>query len=386
MTRICKTVLALTAIFFMSFYVNAENICVHNSDKAVTIDFPEGYYVAASADGGSSYQMQNRILPITLLIKSYPKGKFYKSPEEALKDNLSRLKAQSNQENFLWRRQKCSFASFKNNLGQNASGYGAAVELPYDEGIIVLITWAEQSQFEKCSDLMLSTLDSLTIDYGSDYEKGLVTQYLYPDSSEGNIDVTLNIDGMEIHTVLKNSDAEASQYLIEREDRLLAQYTVTPNIEEACKRYYRMIFRDSMGRMQRAAFDIYNALAPYCTDETDLAQKLLTWTQNFKYERDTTASDFVSLPSMLLGSGSDCDSRSMLLTVLLKSMNMEATLFISPQFSHALAGFVSNHPGHAFTESGKKYLIGETTKKGLTWGMMAQEQSDQSYWITIPLP
>ena len=133
-------------------------------------------------------------------------------------------------------------------------------------------------------------------------------------------------------------------------------------------------------------FDISNALAPGCKDTTEYAQKLLTWTQDFKYEREKNTSDFASLPSILLGGGSDCDSRSLLIAVLLQAINEDAIIFVSAEYSHAIAGFVSNHPGFGFTVNGKTYLTGETTAKGLTWGKISGSQTDLEKWIPVVLP
>ncbi|MBQ2205918.1 MAG: hypothetical protein II413_01770, partial [Treponema sp.] len=115
-------------------------------------------------------------------------------------------------------------------------------------------------------------------------------------------------------------------------------------------------------------------------------QKLLTWTQNFSYEREKNSSDFASLPSMLLGGGSDCDSRSMLLSVLLTGMNQDAILLVSRQYSHALCAITSGHQGHSFKFNGKDYLMGETTKQGLTWGIIAADQDKQDNWVPVIFP
>ena len=163
-------------------------------------------------------------------------------------------------------------------------------------------------------------------------------------------------------------------------------YMNSPLWKEAWQRYYRMIFKDSCKRLQKVSFDIYGALAPDCKDETDFAQKLLSWTQEFKYEREKTASDFASLPSIISGGGSDCDSRSMLIAVILQSMNIDSIIFVSSEFHHAVAGLVSSQPGFGFSVESKTYLTGETTVPGLTWGIIDKNQSDFSKWISVMLP
>ena len=147
-----------------------------------------------------------------------------------------------------------------------------------------------------------------------------------------------------------------------------------------------MIVRDSAGRLSQTAENVYEKIAPECSDMTSYAQKLLFWTQNLDYGRNLKSSDFTPLPSVLLGRGSDCDSRSMLIDVMLQCAGEDAVMFVSAEYAHAVAGFVSDHPGFSFKAGGKAYLTGETTKKGATWGTIAKEQADSSKWIPVLLP
>ncbi len=363
----------------------ADIVSISKKQSLVSIDLPEGYILLSTGNDGSSYQLQSTILPVSLIVKLYEKD-IYSSAKEALEDNTARLSATSDLESFKWRSQDAALAEINFRLGNTAvTGYAASTVLPEDEGTVVLVAWSKEEDFEQCANLILSTIDSLCIDYGSYFSPGLVTSYAFPSSAEEQ-DFELDIAGHKIRSCLASNDNEASEYLIEREYELLTLYAGSPIWQEAWKRYYRMIFRDSCGRMKRAAFDIYNALAPDSVDETDLAQKLLQWMQDCSYEREKNNSDFASLPSMLLGGGSDCDSRSMMLAVLLRAMNMDSCVFVSATFSHAVAGFVSSHPGHSFPAEGKNYLMGETTAKGLTWGKIAEDMDDASQWIAVTFP
>lgn len=379
MTRFQTTILA---VFFLLTQTARAAVTSINSKKSLAIDLPEGFYTVSAAKDGKSFQLQSALLPVTAVIKIYDKG-VYKTPEEALKDSFSRMNAQNEIDTFKWRNQDFALSAYSSYMGQMTSaGYAASVTLPEEEGTLLMLIYTEQTQFEPCGEFMLSFIDGLRIDYGSAYEAGPVTSYACPDS-EKFIPVTMNIDGKQIKSFMRQSDKEASEYLIDREYNVLKLYANTPVWKDAWIRYYRMVFRDSFKRLNRIAFDIFNELSPDCTDDTDLAQKLLTWTQGMKYEREKTSSDFASLPSIILGGGSDCDSRSMLLSVLLTSMNMDSIMFISSEYSHAVAGFISTHPGHSFKANGKDYLMGETTASGITWGMIAQEHDDQSKWIPV---
>ncbi len=357
----------------------------YSSSYGYSVDFPEGFYLEAKNDEGTAYQFASAVLPVSAILRVYENGR-YPTAQEALDKTLDALGADGASECFDWRNSEAAVATFTISLnGKKCQGAGVASQLAFDAGTIVLFTWCEETKADQCWNYMLSLLDSLCIDRGSYFEAGPITAYAYPPSEE-DTECTLTIDGKTFTTSMNASDREASEYLIEREFDVMCLYQTSVLWKEAWQRYYRMIFRDSYQRTKQAAFDIYNAISPDCADETDLAQKLLTWTQGMSYEREKTVSDFASIPSILQGGGSDCDSRSMLLFVLLRQMNVDSLMFVSAEYSHAIAGIVSSHPGHSYTVSGKQYLMGETTATGLTWGKVAQDQDDESKWIPIEPP
>ena len=152
-----------------------------------------------------------------------------------------------------------------------------------------------------------------------------------------------------------------------------------------------MIYRDAYKRLEKAAFTLYNVLESEVRAENEgtqadraraLAQKLLSWTQTLPYERERTASDFTGLIDTLQGSGSDCDSRALLLAVLMAHMNYNTMLFISPQFSHAFFGIDIAGTGARLEQDGTNYLLGETTAR-VDIGLVPQDMSDSTKWFGI---
>ena len=351
----------------------------------MAIDFPVGFQLMESSNDGSSYELKSTVLPVTCIIKIYHTSR-YASPKDALDSSLKALKAENETEEFEWRNQTSAISSFNTTLNrQRIMGYGLSASLPEGKGTVVMLAWAGVNQFQLSETYILSFLDSLIIDEGCYFETGPITRYLYP-KTENRVDVNLEIDGKKIATSLAENDREAADYLIAREYDILKLYMTNANWKKAWQRYYRMIFKDSYNRLWRVAFDVYNELAPSAADETDLAQKILTWTQGFKYERESSTSDFTSLPAVLLGEGNDCDSRSMLIAIFLTSWNQDAIMLVSAELSHAMPAFTSDHPGHSFTYDGKKYLMGETTAKGQTWGKIDATQDDQRKWLEVMFP
>ena len=119
-------------------------------------------------------------------------------------------------------------------------------------------------------------------------------------------------------------------------------------------------------------------------------KRILSWVQGFQYKRDNekaSNTDFTNLPAVLCGKGNDCDSRSMLVSVLLRAANLESFMLISREYSHAMVTFENPAPGQKYEVegTGREFLMGETTAK-VTWGTISQEHADRRKWIPVILP
>lgn len=383
MTRFAKKLLAYVLPLVIVSQANALRTNFKGYSQAVCIDLPEGFKLD-SANSDTSFQLQSTVAPVHAIVQIYPEGRF-KDTRTAIESVASKLGIKADTDTLKWRNNTAAIAMIQGNImGTQSSGYGAAVIIPENNSILLVLTWAADKDSAAANPYMTSLLDSIYVDMESYFSAGLLTEFTFPSKEDKKI--SLNIAGKKINTTINGTDQEASEFLISREYQVLLMYQKSSLWKEAWQRYYRIIFRDSCGRLRQSAFDIYKNLAPDCKDSTEYAQKLLTWTQGFKYEREKTTSDFASLPSILLGGGSDCDSRSMLLAVLLQGINEDAIIFVSAEHSHAIAGLVSGHPGFGFTVNGKTYLTGETTAKGVTWGKIDSKQTDPEKWIPVALP
>ena len=329
--------------------------------------------------------LKSSVAPCSALIRVYDKDRF-SSAKEALDTTLKNLslQAESGSLDFHGNDGAVSLVS-GSFLGSNITGYAAAAVVPENKKTVILMCWSDLKDQESTMPFMASVIDAIYIDSLSYFVPGIFTSFVFPRADKAK-EVTVKVDDKEIKTSIDINDEEASEYVIEREYAVLLFYRNSPLWQLAWQRYYRMIFRDSCTRLQKASFDICNTLAPSCSDETELAQKLLNWTQGFEYARKTNGADFTSLPAILKGKGSDCDSRSLLIAVILQSMNIDSVIFVSAKHSHAVAGLYSTHPGFGFTLGEKTYLTGDTTVKGLTWGKISADLADPADWIPVILP
>jgi hypothetical protein len=353
-------------------------------------DLPEGFTQTGTADGTAA-AFVNSVIPVQLALRLFPRYTG-QDVQSALEDVFSRLNASGDTSEIRWRNNPCIIASFtmRPQGSSPASGWAVSVHLPDSKpagAVLVALAYADVLTAGNAAvqQFILSTLDSLYIDDESWYEPGPVTTIAYPRGSP--LEIGLTIEGRPVATRIDGTDAEAAQFVIEREFGVLSRYDQSPLFVEAWQRYYRQIFRDSALRLKQPAQDI-RAAFPQKTQE-ELLRTLLAWVQKMPYERNFDTSDFTSLPAALTGQGSDCDSRAMLLAVLLRFMGSNTAIFISDVYSHAVMGIELDLPGAkipAFsTEGAVHYLVAETTAS-VGPGLIAQNMSATENWFPVLFP
>ncbi len=379
-----KRTLLICILFFSIFYRMFADV-IYSPDWDYSLDLPEGFLIVDQQDN-ARFKLQHSSLPIELLILSYENGR-YEDARSTMTDVFTKLQGEFDIAEVEWRNQIQAigfFSSNMNNVVQN--GWAVSVVLPENRGTTMFLCYAPEEIFPDCEPIIMSSLDSICIDRGSNFEAGIFTQYAFP--SEGEQIIELEIAGKKIKTSINSVDVLANEFVIQREYDILKFYADTDMWKEAWQRYYRLIYRDSYKRLEKVAFDIYSKLSSdirkkHGADfETAFAQTLLSWVQTFEYKRIPVGTDFASLPSILCGEGSDCDSRAMLLCVLLDQMNYDTMLFVSLEYSHAIFGINLDGVGAKIPVSDKNYLVGDTTAT-VNLGQIAQNQSDLNKWIYI---
>lgn len=375
----------LLLIFFAISQSYAEKIT--DRDFGFSLDIPEGFEIADYTQDGMSYIFSHPNIPVTLVMKITEEPQA-KSAAEVLNKNLSKLSARSSTDSFEWNGTKCGISSFNMTLDDNYFGWSVAAPLKIKNYYLVLLCYAPETQ-KGCEQFIISTINSLSINSEYLNTPGIITSYAFP--SEGRKTISLQIGGKQIKTSLDKSDEEAAKFVVDLEYAVLNLYANQKMWKEAWKRYYRMIYRDNAGRINQIAADIYDELYPEFKkakpQDADIkyAQTLLSWVQGFRYERakSKNESDFTSLPAAISGKGSDCDSRSMLISALLNFCGIDTAIVISREYSHAMVVTDIPAPGQTFTmENGREYLFGETTAK-VTWGMISQDHTDRTKWISV---
>lgn len=378
-----KKIIYCLILFFVGISVSFAEI-LNSPTWGYSVDLPEEF-VLVDKNGADSYMFENAFVSSTVILKAYKKEKF-SSSLEAMETVMKQLEAEFECAETDWRNTDCIISQFAFNLG-GASNTGWAVSslLQDSKGYVVMLCYTPTEVFYDLEQFVISCVDSLCIDYGSYYSPGPLTSFAFPKGEVQNH--TVEIAGEKIDFTLDSSDIEADRFVVEREYSVLSLYQDSEMWVEAWQRYYRQVYKNAYSRLKIAAFNIYNRLIKTCKSENpeiELAQKLLSWTQGFDYVRDFTSTDFTPITASITGTGSDCDSRAMLLACLLHHMNYDTCLFVSAEFSHSLFGIVLDKAGAKINIDGRQFLLGETTAQ-VDIGLVPANMNQTDKWIFVEL-
>lgn len=378
-----KKIIYCFILFFVGISVSFAEI-LNSPTWGYSVDLPEEF-VLVDKNGADSYMFENAFVSSTVILKAYKKEKF-SSSLEAMETVMKQLGAEFECAETDWRNTDCIISQFAFNLG-GASNTGWAVSslLQDSKGYVVMLCYTPTDVFYDLEQFVISCVDSLCIDYGSYYSPGPLTSFAFPKGEVQNH--TVEIAGEEIDFPLNSNDIEADRFVVEREYSVLSLYQDSEMWVEAWQRYYRQVYKNAYSRLKIAAFNIYNKLIKTCESENpeiELAQKLLSWTQGFDYVRDFTSTDFTPITASITGTGSDCDSRAMLLACLLHHMNYDTCLFVSAEFSHSLFGIVLDKAGAKINIDGRQFLLGETTAQ-VDIGLVPANMNQTDKWIFVEL-
>ncbi len=390
--RVFKLTVLATLLFLFSTRLFAETIS--DSVYNYSLDIPEGFELTDVSDDQMSYHFTHPNYPVQFIIKLYDNSTL-PSSQAILAATLKKLGAAMEIDTFAWNNSpECAISDFSMTLDAKYSGWAICAPLQKTNSYIALLAYSTADTRQSCNPFIMSILNSLCTDENYYCFPGIIATYAYP--YEGKKNIKLNIGGNTITSYIDNSDIDAAQFVLEMEYSVLLLYAKHNLWKEAWQRYYRMVYRDSYGRLAQVSYDVISSLYPLCQQTNpsnpDLAyaQTLLSWVQTFQYKRDNekaSSTDFTNLPAVLCGQGNDCDSRSMLVCVLLRAAGLESFMIISREYSHAMVTFENMAPGQKYEVegTGREFLMGETTAK-VTWGTIAQEHADRSKWIPVIMP
>lgn len=360
-----------------------------------TMDLPESFELKEGNLAGDSFFFETKLMPVKFALKFYSSQK-YNDAQETLEDAILQLGTKGSIEKINWFNRECFLSSFSFVMPNQTlySGWAFCIQIPLKDNPsekvnILLLTYADNKISRDCDQYMLSILDSVFFCKEDFRRPGPITTFAFPDSNETSI--KLNIGNKSFFSSIDEEAIQRSQFVIDREYAVLKIYANQKTWKEAWQRYYRQIFRESYNAFDKIATDIYKNIFPIAQKNNqqnpniEYIQMILDWIQDFTYTRDKANSDFTAITASIQGSGCDCDSRSLLMCILMEHIGIKSELFISREYSHAVFGLNVNKNGAAIEINKMNFVLGETTAK-VDFGLIAKEHNDTKKWIEVDLP
>lgn len=120
-------------------------------------------------------------------------------------------------------------------------------------------------------------------------------------------------------------------------------------------------------------------------NDRDKVYFIITFVQNIEYKRPGGKLDLLPPIPTLASKYGDCDTKALLLYVLLERIGVDCVMFWSYQYKHAMLGVAGTGRGNFKLHKGKNYYFIETTYPGWTIGDISPDMDDLNYWYVDDL-
>lgn len=247
---------------------------------------------------------------------------------------------------------------------------------------IALLGFATTAAYDRLHDELLSALDSYSPEPELTMFPGPVSQFLYPFPAPHRVPMKLYLGKKEVQGGIDVREIEVSQSIIDRETRVLAENRKV-NVE-AWRRFYRMIYRDNYHRLDAYITVLTETLSLDSKPPAERAQTVLSWMQGFLYARTGTLADLSNPLLTLATQTGDCDSRTLLYSIIMRHIGVENVLLVSSVYSHSMVGVLVDGKGARIAHGGRDYLVAELTAP-VAIGMIDRQMSDPAGWVAVDL-
>jgi hypothetical protein len=308
-------------------------------------------------------------------------------------DLKARIKATGDEQTFTWNDKPAWLGDLSWEMALKAGPlkvHGWALVADDGDGWVSALAYTPATGYDKASDILISTLDSLAL--GSDGRKlpGPLSAFFKATASQPKTE-TVALKGLPSPlSVTYDLDLdEAVQATMERETRILMAQIGTQVkdqriIAPGWSRFYRQIYRQFYASLTPIS-DYWQAQVDQGkVKASDLPQTVLTWLQKFEYARKGGLTDLSTPWQTLKAAAGDCDSRSLVYLALMDQLGVKGLLMVSAPLSHGMAALDLPGQGARFPWDNKGWLVAELTDT-VNLGMIAQKMADPSQWIGIDL-
>lgn len=250
--------------------------------------------------------------------------------------------------------------------------------------VIIIILWIAA----QIPDIDLSTTDSAKREYEIEVDSLNKEKVINSSFSWQFVDNTLTRRKYRVNLKLLEKDViEAMNYIDRisamsyRELGLERNYS-DPEIESRVvwAEVYQRIFLYSSPQMKAVLEGLNEIFLEEKFETRDKVYFVITFVQNIKYDRPGGTLDLFPPIGTLAYRFGDCDSKALLLYVILERMGVDCAMMWSYNYKHAMLGIKVNARGEYLATNGKKYYFLETTYPQWSIGEIPPEFGNTKFW------
>ena len=353
------------------------------TDTGAFVDVPSGFS-PGEGDGKTRASFFDANEGMEFDILTFEPGR-YGSAEIMAAQLLAQMGSKGDTSSFTYQGHPAVMAdlAFSTDAGPR-KGYAVFISgVAVSESSYALVASADTSRFDSYSELVISCLDGFSIDRAARRFPGPVSQFLLPWPVPRAERKTAVLPAGSVSLPWSSEEAEDELHAVQREFHVMTMYLNSETLwVDAWARYYRMVYKESSAQLDNLTKAFSESLP--ANDPTESARRVLAWVQGFLYERDLSGIDFVPPLTAAFEKRGDCDSRAMVMAIILEGLGIDSVLMVSREYSHAMLAVDVPGGGQRFTHNGKAYLVAETTAK-VGIGTMAASQADFSKWLGVDL-
>lgn len=144
---------------------------------------------------------------------------------------------------------------------------------------------------------------------------------------------------------------------------------------------YRRVYNYSIPQMKSILEGFNQIFIDEKFNSKDRVIFVITFVQNIPYERPGGVLDLFPPLGTLAYRYGDCDSKAILLYVILERMGLDCAMLWSYKYKHAMLGVAVTGSGVNKTFNGKRYFFLETTYPGWNIGELPPEFKNKRFWF-----
>jgi hypothetical protein len=144
---------------------------------------------------------------------------------------------------------------------------------------------------------------------------------------------------------------------------------------------YRRVYNNSIPQMKSVLEGFNKIFTKEQFGAKDKVYFVVTFVQNIPYERPGGVLDLFPPLGTLAYRYGDCDSKAILLYVILEKMGVDCAMLWSYNYKHAMLGVKFSGRGEFLKANGKKYYFLETTYPRWSIGELPPEFNNTRFWF-----